>query len=81
MTIDQLQGILAQWQDPVLAAEMVQQRRDDLEASIIDPEVNISLKVVCIQALAELNANEQDYIKRHIAAYQDAIANYEDELE
>lgn len=81
MTIDQLHGILAKWQDPILAAELVRQRRDDLEAGIIDPEVNISLKVVCIRALAELNANEHDYINRHIAAYQDAIANYQDELE
>ena len=76
MSLQDLQDQLATWQSPTIAAEMVEDRRRRLIGDINNPDVDVELKTACIAALAALEADEQAYIDRHIAAFQRAINTY-----
>ena len=80
MSLQDLQDQLALWQSPGIAATMVQDRKERLVGDINNPNVDVELKTACIATLAALEADEQAYIDRHIAAFQRAINAYGDFL-
>lgn len=77
MSIQVLQDELAAWQNPTVATSRVQERIDALEGEIYNSEVSVELRVACVQALAELQADARTFINRHIAALQDGIEKYD----
>ena len=77
MSLQNLQDELAAWSSPTTAAARVEDIKDDLSMLILG-ELSDGIKTDCIQTLARLESNGQQFINCKIAAYTDAVNDYND---
>lgn len=75
-----LESEKAEWEDPDIAESLVDDIIHNLEESILNPEVNVTLSANCIEAITNVEADISVLINKRIIYIDQAIAREEENV-